>query len=460
MDGLDFFKERADIVTGTVVAKLTDGVTLTNRSRVGRESPRLCCHVDGRLSRRAPSQRDQTANIYANQTELNFKFNTGAFHHNLVAGVEVTRETINRVCLQCDQQFRHVNPRRPHAAPGRNPSRSRTRIHRCNHWKRQRLRRNDRHGRRLCDGYDPPFEAVDRERRRPVRRFRARPGRRAWCDRQCGDEHQEQHSERQGRPLQLERRYRLQAHAHWRASMSPTRRHKARSAASSNSTGAQYNGLSPTLVNVPPQEARSIEVGTKWELFNKHLLATAALFQTDVDHARTNDPATGSRPASPFRPSKAFAGKYRVQGIELGVAGNITKDWSVYGGLVLLDTEVLKSSTAQDVGRRLANIPLGAVLSAVEISIDRAVGGCRRCDVRRRGLRGAPRGQCCKQPYGRLVAFRRFRGVQAHEQRRPEDLGAQSHQRTLLRCHIPGDRLPSPSWPPGRAGYLTVRVKY
>jgi catecholate siderophore receptor len=35
MKGLDFFKERADVVTGTVVYKLTDGVTLTNRSRAG-----------------------------------------------------------------------------------------------------------------------------------------------------------------------------------------------------------------------------------------------------------------------------------------------------------------------------------------------------------------------------------------------------------------------------------------
>ena len=32
------------------------------------------------------------AQIYANQTELNVKFTTGTFKHNLVAGLEVTRE--------------------------------------------------------------------------------------------------------------------------------------------------------------------------------------------------------------------------------------------------------------------------------------------------------------------------------------------------------------------------------
>ena len=139
-----------------------------------------------------------------------------------------------------------------------------------------------------------------------------------------------------------------------------------------DSTGAQYNGISAKLVNVPPQEARSVEVGTKWELFDKRLLATAAFFQTDVDHARTNDDI-----ASLADPSKGFAGKYRVRGIELGVAGNITKDWSVYGGLVVLDTEVLKSSTAQDVGRRLANIPLTqfSLLSRYQLTEKFAIAG-------------------------------------------------------------------------------------
>jgi len=138
-----------------------------------------------------------------------------------------------------------------------------------------------------------------------------------------------------------------------------------------DSTGAQYNGLSPTLVNVPPQESRSIEVGTKWELFNRRLLATAALFQTEVDHARTNDNVTATDDAN------AFKGKYRVRGIELGAAGNITKDWSVYGGLVVLDTEVLRSSTAQDIGRRLANIPLTqfSLLSRYQVTDRLAIAG-------------------------------------------------------------------------------------
>ena len=128
-----------------------------------------------------------------------------------------------------------------------------------------------------------------------------------------------------------------------------------------DSTGTQYNGLSSVLVDAPPQEARSIEFGTKWELFDRRLLATAAIFQTDVDHARTNSGLTNPTVANPNpvqNPLLAYQGEYRVQGIELSAAGNITKDWSVFGGLVLLNTEVLASDNPQDIGRRLANIPL------------------------------------------------------------------------------------------------------
>ena len=110
MKGLDFFKERADIVTGTVVAKLADGVTLTNRSRAGEsELDYVATSMEGYPDVHHPN-RDQTARIYANQTELNLQFNTGTFHHNLVAGVEVTRETIDRFGYNVSNNFDTLRP--------------------------------------------------------------------------------------------------------------------------------------------------------------------------------------------------------------------------------------------------------------------------------------------------------------------------------------------------------------
>ncbi len=50
MAGLDFFKEDADILTGTVVCQNGRWHDVDQQVEVRTESPQLCCHVDGRLS--------------------------------------------------------------------------------------------------------------------------------------------------------------------------------------------------------------------------------------------------------------------------------------------------------------------------------------------------------------------------------------------------------------------------
>ena len=56
-------------------------------------------------------------------------------------------------------------------------------------------------------------------------------------------------------------------------------------------TSAQYGGLAPALNGNPnqifgPEKNKAIEIGTKWELFDRRLLVTAALFQTEKENAR------------------------------------------------------------------------------------------------------------------------------------------------------------------------------
>ena len=56
-------------------------------------------------------------------------------------------------------------------------------------------------------------------------------------------------------------------------------------------TSAQYGGLAPALNGNPnqifgPEKNKAIEIGTKWEFFDRRLLATAALFQTEKENAR------------------------------------------------------------------------------------------------------------------------------------------------------------------------------
>lgn len=111
-------------------------------------------------------------------------------------------------------------------------------------------------------------------------------------------------------------------------------------------TSVQYGALAPALNGNPtqvfgPEKNRAVEIGTKWELFDRHLLFTAAWFQTEKDNAResvnTTVPGVGTV-------SNISAGAaYRIQGIDLGIGGKITDKWSVFGGLVLMTSKVTKS---------------------------------------------------------------------------------------------------------------------
>ena len=147
-------------------------------------------------------------------------------------------------------------------------------------------------------------------------------------------------------------------------------------------TSAQYGGLAPALNGSPnqifgPEKNKAIEIGTKWELFDRRLLLTAALFQTEKENAResqnVNSVAAANAipgcsynlPAGSGNVSCITAGAaYRIRGIDLGVGGKITDKWSVFGGLVLMQSEVTKSLVPSpqpllfptNVGLKLANV--------------------------------------------------------------------------------------------------------
>ena len=131
-------------------------------------------------------------------------------------------------------------------------------------------------------------------------------------------------------------------------------------------TSANYGGLAPIVNGASnqifgPQKNTAIELGNKWELFERHLLVSGALFQTNVSNARESVNATVSGVTTPVITAGAA---YQIRGIDLEVAGKITDKWSVFGGLVLMQSEVTKSLVApanttlyaSNVGLPLSNI--------------------------------------------------------------------------------------------------------
>ena len=138
-------------------------------------------------------------------------------------------------------------------------------------------------------------------------------------------------------------------------------------------TSTNYGGLNPTFAGsqvFSPIESRAQEVGNKWELFDRRLLATIALFRTDVSNARE---LIGSSSTGTIIQGAA----YHVQGIDMGAEGNIADKWSVYTGLVLMKTRVDHSATPSNIGLPLAFISPQSfnVLTKYKITDNFEVGG-------------------------------------------------------------------------------------
>lgn len=104
----------------------------------------------------------------------------------------------------------------------------------------------------------------------------------------------------------------------------------------------------PNSATSKVQRARIYEIGTKWNLHDNRLSATAAAFRT----LRTNVAMAGTLDGVP----NTFAGygEQVVQGIELGATGSITRAWSIFGGILVMDSE-RKHDSRVDAARIGAN---------------------------------------------------------------------------------------------------------
>ncbi|HVK79856.1 MAG TPA: TonB-dependent receptor, partial [Verrucomicrobiae bacterium] len=84
------------------------------------------------------------------------------------------------------------------------------------------------------------------------------------------------------------------------------------------------------------QESINYEIGAKWDLFGERLSLTSALFRTERQNVAITG-RTGVTTADPI--SLLGYGEQIVQGLELGVSGEITPQWSVFGGALFMESE-------------------------------------------------------------------------------------------------------------------------
>ena len=108
-----------------------------------------------------------------------------------------------------------------------------------------------------------------------------------------------------------------------------------------------------------PEKARALELGAKWESADQRLGATAALFDITKRNVLTSDPLNAG--------FSVAAGEVRSRGLELDLAGRLGTHWRLNASLVMNDVEVTRDNTLQ-AGGRLLNVPRvnGSVLAVYE----------------------------------------------------------------------------------------------
>ncbi len=113
---------------------------------------------------------------------------------------------------------------------------------------------------------------------------------------------------------------------------------KTPSKASVNGTCTLTSSTGTANCGVDPESAVNLELGTKWELLDSRLALTAAVFRNERENFKVADP-------DPTNPTgeQSLDGRARVQGVALGVAGHVTRDWSLFANYTYLDSEVLSS---------------------------------------------------------------------------------------------------------------------
>ncbi|WP_322517692.1 TonB-dependent receptor [Rhodopseudomonas palustris] len=335
----DFQKAQQDF--GTVIGEfaITPDLTLSSRSRAGRSVldyiGTLPSNPTATTVQLASQSRYQVTNVLANQTDLTYKFDTGPVKHALIGGAEISRESVMRdTYAGLTSELTGFQTGGRITVPLLSPP---------NEFEFASTPQR---------AYNPTFITVDTKSAYLIETAN-------WNDVvilnggvRYDDYSITGHTASTSTGVQS---------GMWNYNVGavvkplPYASLYAAYATSSNPVGAEldasgtaYGGLvvnNTTFQALSPELNKAAEIGTKWELFDRHLLVTGALFQTEKSNARETQGST-----------ILSTGVYRVRGIDLGVSGKLTERWSVFGGLVLMESEVLQSIDPTQVGAKLANI--------------------------------------------------------------------------------------------------------
>ncbi|CAN7607229.1 catecholate siderophore receptor Fiu [Pseudoduganella sp. LjRoot289] len=142
---------------------------------------------------------------------------------------------------------------------------------------------------------------------------------------------------------------------------------------------------SATNPKFDPQETTTQEIGGKWDLLKQKLALNAAIYRTTVKNEVEADPTDATK----FYQT----GKKRVEGVEIGVTGEITRGWLVSAGYAHMKTEVLSGKVVTASGQnQLSYTPKDSFTAWTSYTLPYGVkvgGGLRYSGKLLRGTDGA-----------------------------------------------------------------------
>lgn len=352
----DFWDTEADIATAKLEADLSDNVMLNSKLRYGATENRYLASAPERPDFSSnnpanwtmvsnPKNRNSEMQYVTSQNDLTFDFDTGSVGHTLVTGLEVGREqydnnpfsgldsetglftSINGIT----QPLLNPNPLQPWTAPivpGNGFRHTKVDSHAI--YAIDTLKLNEQWqllGGLRWDNYDVSYRETGV----------ARDGTPINVNLAQDDSLLNWHTGLTYKPLPNGSVY-----VAFGSSSNPVGEQL-------DGTGVTYGGLAAQTVNLDSERNKLYELGTKWEFFSGNMALDTAIFHIAKENARVTTGAGATTAVT-------LSGEQEVQGIEVNVAGRILPEWSVFGGVSLLDTEITKSPNPSEVGQEFPNI--------------------------------------------------------------------------------------------------------
>lgn len=141
-------------------------------------------------------------------------------------------------------------------------------------------------------------------------------------------------------------------------------------ATSFNTSGDAYS-LSAANAGIPPEQSVNVELGGRWEAAGGKLSLRGSIFRTTKLHERNTDPLVTDL--------VTLSGKRHAAGIDIDIAGRITKDWEVFASFMWLPVAKIDEGVpgSEGVGTRPSLTPKrsGTIWTTYQLTPRLRVGG-------------------------------------------------------------------------------------